>query len=625
MDSNSTPDGVRAVRLWEPQLAWDERADGTTVIWRKDPLPPHADRITDRVFHWAHLVPDRPWMAQRDASGQWRRARYGELAWTIEKIGQALLDRNLSLDRPVLILSGNSIEHAMLALAAQHVGVPSAAISPAYSLLSTDFAKLRDIVELITPGLIFAQEGAPFQKAIEAVAGTDVPVLSVSAPVTGAHEAILWEEMIKTRPGPAVAAAHATVGPETVAKFLFTSGTTGSPKAVIQTQRMLCANQEMILDCYAFMKDEPPVLVDWAPWNHTASGNKAFNIALYHGGTYYIDGGKPTSKGMAETIRNLKEISPTWYFNVPAGFELLVDAMEHDARLRETFFRNLRLMMYAGAGLGLHTWQRLKTLAEETVGERVLLTTGLGSTETAPFSLYCTEEQDVPGNVGIPARGVTMKLVPHSGKLELRLKGPNVTPGYWRSPELTEKAFDEEGFYKIGDALRYVVPGDPAKGFYFDGRIAENFKLRTGTWVAVGPLRAQLIDQMQGLVRDCVITGENETELGALLVPYQPALRALLPANDAGLSDEEVIEHPVIRDAIAEKLAAHAAAATGSATRVMRAVLLRRPLLMDKGEVTDKGSVNQRAVLLRRPELVELLHKGESPRIITPKRQESLA
>ena len=488
---------------------------------------------------------------------------------------------------------------------------PRAAVSPAYSLMSSDHGKLRSVAGQVTPGLVFAQSGPEFQAAIDAVVAPEVLVVTVEGALEGCR-AVPWSELRATEPTEDVERAHAAVGPDTVAKFLFTSGTTGEPKAVIQTNRMLCSNQEMIRDCFAFMDDEPPILVDWAPWNHTASGNKAFNLTLYNGGTYHIDAGKPTPDGMAETIRNLREVSPTWYFNVPAGFEALVEAMEADAALRTSFFRRLRMMMYAGAGLAAHTWTRLGELAEATIGERVLLTTGLGSTETAPFALYCTDEQKTPGNVGIPARGVTMKLVPSAGKLEVRLKGPNVTPGYWRSPELTEAAFDEEGFYRLGDALRHAVPGDPARGFFFDGRVAENFKLRTGTWVAVGPLRASLVDRLGGLVRDAVIVGEGRAELGALLVPYLPRLRELAPEAEC---DADLMAHPAVRAELARRLARHAAEATGSATRVVRAMLLTEPLDLDRGEVTDKGSVNQRAVLRHRAELVEALY-SDDPAVI---------
>jgi feruloyl-CoA synthase len=401
--------------------------------------------------------------------------------------------------------------------------------------------------------------------------------------------------------------AFDAVGPDTVAKFLFTSGTTGSPKGVIQTQRMLCSNQEMVADCYAYFRDEPPVLVDWSPWNHTASGNKCFNIVIYHGGTYYIDRGKPTPKLIGQTIANLREISPTWYFNVPAGYEMLVQEMREDDTLRQNFFKNLKMMMYAGAGMAQHTWDALIELAEMTVGGSIPLGTGLGSTETAPFSLFCTDPQDKPGNIGIPAQGVTLKLVPFEDKFELRLKGPNITPGYWRNEKLTAAAFDEEGFYRIGDAVKFAVPGDPSKGFYFDGRTAENFKLQTGTWVAVGMLRAQFVNQFGGLIRDAVITGENRAELGALAVPFMPALREII-AGETGLSDEAVIAHPKVRTAIASRLAGHQRQASGSATRIMRVMLMTEPLRFEKGEVTDKGSINQRAVLAQRKDLVEALY-----------------
>ncbi|ADZ71292.1 feruloyl-CoA synthase [Polymorphum gilvum] len=604
---------LRAIRLWSPRLKWQERPDGSMVVWREDPLGAYPDKINERLAHWARVAPDRTWMAARAADGSWREVTYAQALDAVRRLGQAFLDRGLSIERPVMILSGNSIEHALVALGAQHVGIASAAISPAYALVSGDFNKLGDICRQITPGLVYAESGTPFQKAIDAVVPADVPVVSLRDPVAG-REAIALDDLLKTEPTPSVDAAFDAVGPDTVAKFLFTSGTTGSPKAVIQTQRMMCANMEMVADCYAFLRDEPPVVVDWAPWNHTASGNKVFNLVIYHGGTFYIDEGKPTPKGIAETIRNLREVSPTWYFNVPAGFEMLVHAMESDETLRQSFFRRVKLLLYAGAGMAQHTWDDLNRLAEQTLGERILLATGLGSTETAPFSLFCTDEQEHPGNVGIPSQGITLKLVPVGDKLEARLKGPNITPGYWRNPALTEAAFDEEGFYKIGDALRFAVPGDPTKGFFFDGRIAENFKLQTGTWVAVGTLRAKLVNQLGGLARDAVIAGENQEELGALLLPVMPALRALVP-GEADLDDDAVLAHPAVRAELEKRLSEHARQATGSATRVMRALFLDEEPSLDKGEITDKGSINQRAVLNHRKALVETLY-SDDPRVL---------
>lgn len=599
---------MRAIKLWSPRLEWQERPDGSILIWRSDALGPYPDKITERFVHWAETAPERTWMAERDEHGGWRKLSYGEAMARILAIAQAFLDFGLSAERPLIILSDNSIGHALVALAAQHVGIPSAAISPAYATASNDFDKLKDIAGQITPGLVFAEDAAPFHAAIAATFAPDVPVICLRNPPSD-RPVHLLSDLYRIEPGPAVDAAHAAVGPDTVAKFLFTSGTTGSPKAVIQTQRMLCSNQEMVADCYAFLREDPPIVVDWAPWNHTASGNKVFNMVIYHGGTFYIDKGRPTPAGISETIANLREVSPTWYFNVPAGYEMLVHAMRDDAVLRDTFFRDLKMLMYAGAGMAQHTWDSLMELSKQAGGEPVHIGTGLGSTETAPFSLYCTEPQDKPGNIGIPAQGITLKLVPLEDKFELRLKGPNVTPGYWRSPKLTAAAFDDEGFYMIGDAVKFAVDRDPRHGFFFDGRTAENFKLQTGTWVAVGKLRAQLVDQFGGLIRDAVITGADREELGALVVPFFPALRKLV-AGSEDMSDAEILQRPEVRAALAEKLGAHARSASGSATRVMRILPLKDAPRFERGEVTDKGSINQRAMLSHRADLVAALYDG---------------
>lgn len=599
---------MRAIKLWSPRLEWQERPDGSILIWRSDALGPYPDKITERFAHWAETVPDRTWMAERDGQGGWSKLSYGEAMVRIRAIGQFFLDFGLSAERPLIILSDNSIGHALVALAAQHVGIPSAAISPAYATVSNDFDKLKDIVGQITPGLIFAEDAAPFHAAITAAFSPDIPVACLRNPPSDRPFRLL-SDLYDVEAGPAVDAAHAAVGPDTVAKFLFTSGTTGSPKAVIQTQRMLCSNQEMVADCYAFLREDPPIVVDWAPWNHTASGNKVFNMVIYNGGTFYIDKGRPTPTAIRETIANLREVSPTWYFNVPAGYEMLVHAMREDEVLRDTFFRDLKMLMYAGAGMAQHTWDALEELSIKAGGEPVHIGTGLGSTETAPFSLYCTDPQDRPGNIGIPAQGITLKLVPVEDKFELRLKGPNVTPGYWRSPQLTAAAFDEEGFYMIGDAVKFAVDRDPRYGFFFDGRTAENFKLQTGTWVSVGKLRAQLVDQFGGLIRDAVITGADRDELGALVVPFLPALRALVGESN-GMSDAEILAHPEVHAALAEKLAEHARSASGSATRVMRIMLLKDPPRFERGEVTDKGSLNQRAMLSHRADLVAALYEG---------------
>lgn len=586
-------------------LLRETRPDGTVLIRQTAELPAWPRCMTERFMHWANVAPDRSWMAERGADGAWVRMTYGQGAQAIRAIGSALLQQGLSVDRPLLILSGNSLSHALMALGAQHVGIPSAALSPAYALSGEDRGKLSQVVAQLTPGMVFADHAARFLPAIEAVLAPDVALVSQTGR-SDTRTSLSYDSLLATTPTPEADAAHASVGPETVAKFLFTSGTTGSPKAVIQTQAMLCSNQVMIADAYSFLSQEPPVLVDWAPWNHTASGNKVFNMAIFHGGTYYIDDGRPTPNDIGRTIRTLREIAPTWYFNVPVGYQFLLDAMETDEALADTFFSRLRMLMYAGAGMSQPVWDRLAAVAARKVVGGVPIVSGLGATETGPFALYYSDKKDRPGNIGVPALGVTLKLVPQEGKLEARLKSPSITPGYWRNPALTAAAFDEEGYYKLGDALRYAVPDEPAAGFIFDGRLAENFKLATGTWVAVGALRAALVNAMGGLISDAVIAGEEKDDLRALLVPNWIALREL-----AGGADD-VLAHPAVQAALAERLSAHARAATGSATRVVAALILEEPLSFDRGEVTDKGSVNQRAVLRERADLAASLWTGGS-------------
>lgn len=603
---NDATSGGEAGRYPQPVLHRQIRTDSSELIWQEGELPAAPRCITERFLHWAVVDPDRLWMAERDGQGGWRRMSYGEAAGQIRALATVLLSEGLSVERPLLILSGNSIAHALTALAAQHVGIPSAALAPAYALAGDDRGKLLHVRDQLTPGMVFADHAERFLPAIEAAFAPDVILASVTG-VSERRRSLSLAQMVETPVSPAVEAAHRAVGPDSVAKFLFTSGTTGKPKAVIQTHGMLCTNQAMVQVAYG-LSEEPPILADWAPWNHTASGNKVFYMALYNGGSYYIDDGRPTPDGIARTLRTIGEVAPTWYFNVPVGYQALLEAMERDEALAAHFFSRLRMMMYAGAGMGQATWDRLTRLAARHVPGGVPLVSGLGATETGPFALYHTDPKDVPGNIGVPALGVVLKLVPQGDKLEARLKSPSITPGYWRDPVLTAEAFDEEGFYKLGDALRYATPGDPAGGFLFDGRLAENFKLTTGTWVAVGTLRAALIDGLGGLAADVVIAGEGQEDLRALLVPNWPALRVL--AGEGDLAPSTLAGHPGIAAAIAERLSALARTATGSASRVVAALLIEEPLRFDRGEVTDKGSVNQRAVLRERVDLVAALYAG---------------
>ncbi len=600
----------RHFRMGDCHAEVEKRDDGCLLVRNVHPLGPYPDKLTQMLEHWARVAPDRVWLAARAGKSDrksegWREITYGQALATVRRLAAALIARGLSAERPVMILSGNDLDHAMLGMAALYAGVPYAPISPAYSLVSSDHSKLKYIIELMTPGLIFVADGAAFARAIDNAAPADVElVVAKNPPATRASTS--FADMAATPETPAVDAAHDLVGPDTIAKFLFTSGSTGMPKGVINTQRMLCANMAMASAHFAFMQDTPPVTLDWSPWNHTAGGNHDFNLFVWHGGTFYLDDGKPTPGGMAASVRNLREISPTWYFNVPKGYAALVPYLREDEALRQSFFKNLNMLWYAGAGMAQHVWDELDELSVKTTGERVIVLTGLGSTETAPSALAANQHMHGAGNIGVPVRGVEMKLVPADSKWEARLRGPSITPGYWRQPDLTQKAFDEEGFYKLGDALRFVDENDVNRGFLFDGRIAEDFKLNTGTWVLVGPLRAAFIDHCAPLVQDVVVAGIDRDDIGVLIFPDLDACRACAGADH--LSAKDTLAHPAVRAQFTRLLSSFAKLSTGSSTRIARAILMEDGPSIDKSELTDKGSINQRAVLGNRAHLVERLY-----------------
>jgi feruloyl-CoA synthase len=598
---------LRPVRLGVFDAVLEQGAGGVIHLRTKQVLAPYYNNLSEPLEHWAKAAPDRVFLGQRDTEGRWRTLSYAQVLTLIKRIGAALLRRGLSPERPIAIISGNDIEHALLALAAMVVGVPYAPISAAYSLLSTDFGKLRAIVGLLTPGMVFANDGGPFARAIEAMMPSDAELVVTRNPPAD-RKATLFSDLIGAEDDAGVTAAQSQVTPDTIAKFLFTSGSTGNPKGVINTHRMLCSNQAMIAAGFAFVADEPPVVVDWLPWSHTFGSNHNFNMVLVNGGSLYIDDGNPTPPGVPKTARNLREIAPTIYFNVPKGYEALVPHFRADETLRKNFFRRLKVLFYAGAGLNQTTWDDLAQLAIETTGERIIFLSSLGSTETSPLALACTFDFDRPGNIGLPAPGVELKLVPNEGKLEARLRGPHITPGYWRQQQLTRDAFDAEGFYKIGDALKFADPADPGKGFLFDGRIAEDYKLSTGTWVSVGPLRARFIDAFAPCVRDVVFAGPDRDDVVALVFPDVEACRKLAPEHAADAAPGAILDDVRVRLKFAGLLQALAASSPGSSTRVMRAILMAEPASMDKGEMTDKGSINQRAVLKNRAALVDELY-----------------
>ena len=608
---------VRKVRMRTSGASMRSLPGGGFLIKPDEALKPYPRVLTDRLMHWAELCPQKICIAKRGADDQWRCLTYEQVWESVRSIGQALLDRGLSVERPVAILSENDLEHFLLTLAGQHVGIPTAPISPPYSLVSTDFGKLRHTLSIVTPGLVFVSDGARYAPAIEAVVEERIEVVATTAP-PDRRRSSLFAELLETNPTAAVDSAYERIDSGDVAKFLFTSGSTGVPKAVINTHRMICSNQQMIVQIFGFLEDEPPVIVDWLPWNHTFGGNHDVGIALYNGGTFYIDDGKPGPGWIEKSVRNLREISTTVFFNVPKGYEDLLPFLRADRQLRETFFRRLGLMFYAGAGLSQPVWDAYRELAFETCGERIIMATGLGSTETAPMSIQTTWETDRAGTIGIPVPGVEVKLVPRGDKLEARVRGPNVTPGYWREPELTRKAFDGEGFYSFGDAVRFIDPHDVNKGLLFDGRLNEDFKLANGTWVSVGPLRAKIMGHFAPFVRDAVIAGLDRDFIAAIVFVDSDACHSLAPELPERAPLPEVVHHPAVRARFHALLKSFARQSTGSSNRVVRAVLAEEPPSLDAGEITDKGSFNQRAVLERRAALVDQLYTAPpGPQILS--------
>ena len=600
---------IRPVALGPQRALLEQRADGTMLVRAPDPLGEIKTAITDYLVDWAQRTPDTIFVARRNATGAWVSVTYAQALARVERLGAGLLARDLSVERPIAILSGNSIDHLMLALAAMHVGIPYAPVSTAYSLVSRDFDKLRHVLDILTPGLIFADDGEAYGPAIRAVAPAACEIATLSGDdLAGAGPLASIEQDDAL----AVQHAHELVGPETIAKFLFTSGSTGTPKAVINTQRMICSNIVQIATALPEIAAHPQVLVDWLPWNHTFGGNHNLHIVLRSGGTLYIDDGRPAPNGFEPTARNLRDVSPTCYFSVPKGFEMLVPRLEADEALARQFFARLKFIMYAGASLPQHVWDGFERVARNTIGETVRLVTGLGATETSPSATFLTQGDVRAGMIGVPVSGCELKLVPNGDKLEARFRGPNITPGYWRQPDATAGAFDDEGFYKIGDAVRFVDEADVSKGFWFDGRVSEDFKLTTGTWVSVGALRAKLVAQFAPLIRDAVIAGHDREWLAAILLLDHDGCAALtgLPAQ---ASPADHAEHPALRARLARHLADCAAAATGSASRVRRIIVLDEHPSLDRGEITDKGSINQRALLAARAHLVAQLYEDVPP------------
>ncbi|MGI1678874.1 MAG: feruloyl-CoA synthase [Cellvibrionaceae bacterium] len=603
---------VRKIKMGNMVAAQVELDNGDVVVNACEALHSYPKTILEKLEYWANEKPDKIFLAERYKSknDSWNEITY-EQTWTkIKKIASGLSKKNLSVDKPIAILSGNSIDHALLGLAAMYIGIPYAAISPQYALISKDFSKLKHCLDLITPGLIYVDNGSLYENAITSVVDESVEVLVSWSPLSSRSSDLLESLIENSEDNDEVAKRYDAIKADDPAKFLFSSGSTGMPKAVVNTHRMLAANQQMILQALPSLAEPSPVLVDWLPWNHTFGGNHNFGIVLYNGGTLYIDDGKPTPNGFKKSIRNLKEIAPTAFYNVPKGFDELVKHLRKDKQLREKFFSQVKILFYAGAGLSQPVWDALEELAIETCGERIMIVTGLGCTETAPSALFTTGDNGFAGWLGLPVAGVEAKLVKTGTKTEIRFRGDSVSPGYWRQPELTEKAFDEEGYFKTGDAIKLVDENDLQKGFRFDGRISEDFKLDTGTWVSAGPLRGQFLDHFGSLVKDVVIVGRDRPFVSALVFPDMDSCRQL-DSSLEGMTERELVENKKVQKIFLEKLTAFASKATGSASRIRKLSLQSEPPSLDGHEITDKGSLNAGAIQDNRASEIESLYGDE--------------
>ena len=590
-------------QLAPPRVHCESRADGSLVLRSPEPMGPYARCIGQWLEHWAAATPHAPAFAERQADGGWRALTWGETRAQVGRVAQALLSMDLAPgapEAPVVILSDNAIDHLLLMLAAMHIGRPVCSVSSAYSRPGSDFARLHAILQALKPALVYAADA---EAAGPALKGATIEAPRVfSRQATQADGACHFAQLLATDETPAVHQAFEAIAPDATAKYLLTSGSTGQPKVVINTHRMLCANQQMLAQTLRFLAHEKPVLVDWLPWSHTFGGNHNLNMVLCHGGRMVIDEGRPAPGLVEKTLRNLAEVGPTLHFNVPRGLDMLLPLLEADASAAAAFLRRLRAVFYAGAALTPATWQRLQKLARRVRGAPLWLTTSWGSTETSPAVTTAHWKLDEPGVIGLPLPGLELKLVPAGGKQEMRVRGVSVFPGYRDAPELTAAAFDDEGYYRIGDAGRLAEPEHPERGVVFDGRVAEDFKLGSGTWVSVGTLRVRWLSALAPLAQDVVVTGHGRDELGMLVFPSAAA--AEMPAD-------------ALATRVAEVLRTLGDEAQGSSERPARALLLDEPPSAAAGEITDKGYLNQAAVLARRADDVQALY-GNDARVIKP-------
>lgn len=610
MNATQSQDRERLVKLGRYDIDYVYK-DQVLYLHPKEQLNSYPQKLTDRLIHFAQTKPEHIFAAKRNAQGEWVKLNYAEVLQRAWHIAQALHNRNLNEQHPLVILSGNDLEHLTLSMGAMLAGVPFSAISPAYSLISQDFGKLKHVFDVLTPGMVYANDGRAFAKAVAACAPAHIEIVTNKG-IIGDHSCTAFQELLDT-PVSNVQEHYQSLDEHQIAKFLFTSGSTKLPKAVPTTHLMLTVNQQMLLQTFPEFEETPPVLLDWLSWHHTFGGSHNVGIALYNGGTIYIDDGKPVAGKFDETIRNLKEISPTVYLNVPKGWEELTDALEKDAELRDRFFAKVKVLFFAGAALSEAGWNRLDRIAQQHCGEKIRIMSGLGMTETAPSCAFTTGPRVMAGFIGYPAPGCEIKLVPYGDKLEFCVRGKHVMKGYWRlNADQQSSVFDEEGFFHTGDAVRLVDDQDPAQGLMYDGRIAEDFKLNTGTFVNVGTLRNKVLIQGNLLIQDVCITGSNLNAIGFLIFPKLDAC-----ADYAGLalsehSAAEILKHPKVQQWFRQFLMHYNKDATGSSNRVSMLYLQTEPPQLDAGEVTDKGNLNQSNILKRRAEKIAELYQKQT-------------